>query len=139
MTPRLLYQDYALSLTTYFSERSHTEHEKSDIYQSLGTSDFSAQLSDTKSFGRIPVDQILEETVKRLSQTGRGTKRFSLKPGFVSRYYITAENESTYFSGLKKDTFGFQQNAFSHKGLGQCRILKDEQQIFSIVDLFKSN
>ena len=51
---------------------------------------FSVQLSKENAFGRVPVDQSLEETVNKDTQTPGGTKGFSLKPGAVQRYYLTA-------------------------------------------------
>ena len=56
---------------------------------------FSVQLSSTNPFGRIAVDQTTEETVNKDTQTAGGTCGFSLKPGTVSRYYLTAEYRAT--------------------------------------------
>ena len=48
------------------------------------------QLGRQNPFGRIPVDQTIEETVNKDTQTPGGTKGFSLKPAALSRYYLTA-------------------------------------------------
>ena len=67
------------------------EHEKPDLYMFLCEGGFSAQLSATNTFNRVQIDEILEETVNRDTQTAGGTKGFSLNPAAVSRYYLTAE------------------------------------------------
>lgn len=130
--------NYARSLTAYYSEMSHIEHEKPDLYLFLREGGFSAQLSATNTFGRVPIDQTLEETVNRDTQTAGGTKGFSLNPSAVSRFYLTAEYKSTYLSILKH-SLGLQQSSGSHKDLGQSRIAKDEEHITSIVDLLDSS
>ena len=44
----------------------------------------SVQLGSNNPFGRIPVDQTIEETVNKDSQTPGGTEGFSLKPGLCA-------------------------------------------------------
>ena len=63
---------------------------------------FSVQLSNENTFGRIPVDQTLEETVNRDTQTPGGTKGFSLKPGAVQRYYLTAEFRTLFLRSFRE-------------------------------------
>lgn len=130
--------NYARSLTAYYSEMSHIEHEKPDLYMFLCEGGFSAQLSATNTFNRVQIDEILEETVNRDTQTAGGTKGFSLNPAAVSRYYLTAEYKSSYLSILKS-SLGLQQTDCPHKDLGQSRIAKDEEHITSIVDLLDSS
>lgn len=57
---------------------------------------FSVQLGSANPFGHIPVDQAIEETVNKDTQTAGGTKGFSLKSGVVTRYYLTAEYRRMY-------------------------------------------
>ena len=62
-----------------------------DAHEYLMQGGFSLQLGVKNPFGRIPVDQTIEETVNKDIQTPGGTKGFSLNPGTVSRYYLTSE------------------------------------------------
>ena len=39
---------------------------------------FSVQMSPDNAFGRIPVDQTIEETINKDTQTAEGTRGFSL-------------------------------------------------------------
>ena len=61
------------------------------VHEYLKEGGFSVQLGSKNPFGRIPVDQAIEETVNKDTQTAGGTKGFSLKPAALQRYYLTAE------------------------------------------------
>ena len=58
--------------------------EHPEVHSQFMEGKFSVQFGTTNPFGRIPVDQTLEETVNKDTQTPGGTKGFSLKPGAVS-------------------------------------------------------
>ena len=94
---------------------------------------FSVQIGSSNSFGRIPVD----ETVNKDTQTHGGTNGFNLKPGAVSRYYITAEYRSTYFRQLKESVNITDPNS-RHADLRQSRISRDEADIQSLIDMLKN-
>ena len=49
------------------------------------------QLSNANPFGKIKLDQAIEETIKKDTHTAGETKRFSLKASAVAKYYITSE------------------------------------------------
>ena len=76
-------------MSAYYSDMTRLPDEHPEVNEFMRNGGFSVQLSKDNTFGRIPVDQILEETVN--TQTPGGTKGFSLKPGAVQRYYLTAE------------------------------------------------
>ena len=65
-----------------------------DVHLQLKNGGFSVPLGRQNPFGNIPVDQTIEETVNKDTQTPGGTKGFSLKPAALSRYYLTAEYRS---------------------------------------------
>ena len=50
---------------------------------------FSCQIGNKNTFGRIPMDQAIKETINKDTQTGGGTKGFSTKTNAVTKYYIT--------------------------------------------------
>ena len=85
------------------------------------------QLGSQNPFGRIPVDQAVEETVNRDTQTPGGTKVFSLKPNAVHRYYQTAEYRSSYLRQLR-ETLGLGRRQFTHPDLRQSRVRRDERR-----------
>ncbi|KAJ8398216.1 hypothetical protein AAFF_G00430600 [Aldrovandia affinis] len=89
-------------------------------------------------FGRIPVDQTIEETVNRDTQTAGGTKGFSLKRAAVERYYLTCEYRSNYLKQLRR-MVGCGMSHFSHPDLQMSRITRDEADVQSIVKLLEDN
>ena len=66
------------------------------------------------------------------------TKRFSLKPGAVSRYYLTAEYVAVYLRTLR-DMIGQGSSKLSHHDTYGPRIRKDEADIESLIDLMENN
>ncbi len=55
---------------------SNLPSEHPDVHEYLEAGGFSVQLGSKNPFGRIPVDQTVEETVNRDTQTAGGTKGF---------------------------------------------------------------
>uniref|UniRef100_H3B9B3 Uncharacterized protein n=1 Tax=Latimeria chalumnae TaxID=7897 RepID=H3B9B3_LATCH len=93
---------------------------------------------DHNTFRRIPVDQAIEETVNKDTQTAGGTKGFSLKPAAVSKYYLTAEYGSTCLKQLH-DMIELQSPGLSYADLEPSCIQKDEADVQSLVDLLENN
>ncbi|KAJ8415585.1 hypothetical protein AAFF_G00425650 [Aldrovandia affinis] len=67
-----------------------------EVHQQFMHGGFSVQLGSQNPYGRIPVDQTIEETVNRDTQTAGGTKGFSLKQAAVEMYYLTSGYRSNY-------------------------------------------
>ena len=108
-----------------------------DVYVQLENGGCSVQLGRQNSFGRIPVDQTIEETVNKDTQTPGGAKGFSLKPAALSCYYLRAEHRSTCLKQLR-DLTDIKPPGVSHHDLESSRIRKDEQAVQSLVDLTES-
>ena len=94
---------------------------------------FSVQCGSNNPFGRIPVDQTIEETTNRGAQTPGGTKGFSLKPGAV-----TAKYRMVYLRTLR-DMIGQYSSKPSHPDTQGPRIRTTEADIKSLVDLVEYN
>ena len=62
---------------------------------------FSVQLSNSKTFRSIPVEQTTEVTVNRDTETPGGTTRLRLKSGAVKRYYVTSEHRSAFLGQMR--------------------------------------
>ena len=78
--------NYARYLSVYHAQMTRLEEEHPDIYHHMMEGGFSVQQSASNPFGRVPVDQTLEETVNKDTQTA-DTKGFSLKSSTLSKYY----------------------------------------------------
>ena len=83
------------------------------------------------------MDQTIEVTVNKDTQTAGGTTKFSLNQSAVKRYYITAEHRSGFLRKLR-DMTGSDKSDVSHGELRKPRIMKDEQAVESVVTLFES-
>ena len=95
--PRMFAYDrlnYAKYLPVYYNQMLNLPMEHPEVYEHLKNGGMSVQLGAANTFGRIPVDQAIEETANKDTQTAGGTKGFSLNPGAVSKYYLTAEYRS---------------------------------------------
>ena len=99
---------------------------------------FSVHIGSQNPFGRIPVDQTIEETVNRDTQTAGGTKGFSLNRAAVERYYLTSEYRSMYLRQLRQ-MVGRGMSHLSHPGMHMPRITRDEADVQSIVKLLEDD
>ena len=97
------------------------------MYEAFGAGQFSVQLSCFNPFGRIPVDQTTEVTVNKDTQTPGGTSRFSLKPGAVQQYYITAEHRSAFLGQIRNIVQG-KKSKLQHADLHVTRKTRMRKQ-----------
>ncbi len=114
-------QNYARYLSVYHAQMTRLPQTHQRTYQQLHDGGFSVQRSTCNTFGRIPVDQTVEETVNRDTQTAGGTKGFSLKPSAVSKYYLTAEYRCQSLKQLRS-IIDIDEHGLSHVDLGPSRI-----------------
>ena len=92
--------NYARFLSAYFAQMANLPETSTDVHRAFQQGQFSVQKSSNNPFGRIPVDQTIEVTVNKDTQTPGGTSGFSLKAGAIKRYYITAEYRSEFLGHL---------------------------------------
>ena len=74
--------NYARFLPYYYAVMSRLPIDRPEVHAHFMQGGFSVQLGSRNPFGRIPVDQTIKQTVNK--DTG-----FSLKPGAVTKYYLT--------------------------------------------------
>jgi hypothetical protein len=129
--------NYARYLPVYYSQMMVLEDTAPQTYRYFMSGGFSVQKGGSNPFGRLAVDQTLEETVNKDTQTSGGTKGFSLKPGTVSRYYLTAEHRAEALRRLR-DMIALQKPKFDHADLHNTRIQRDEKDVKAIVELLDS-
>lgn len=129
--------NYARYLPVYYAQMSALSETHPEVYEAFRDGCFSVQMSSTNPFGRLPVDQALEVTVNRDTQTPGGTTRFSLKSGAVKRYYITSEHRSA-FLGQLRDMVHENKSDAVHYDLQHPRSEKDEEAVLGIVSAIES-
>ena len=130
--------NYARYLPAYYAEMKSLETHNQDIHNYLTAGGFTVQLGADNPFGRIPVDQTIEETINKDTQTAGGTKGFSLKAGTISRYYLTAEYRSSFLRYLRQ-MLSLDDSGISHGDLTQPRIQKDEADVEAIMDMLETS
>ena len=103
---------------------SNLQSEHPNVHHYSEAGGFSVLLGSENPFGKVPVDQTVEETVNGDTQTAGVIKGFSLNAAALSRYYLTAEYQSSYLRMLK-DELDIDRSNSLHKDLQRTRIPKD--------------
>ncbi|KAJ8890987.1 hypothetical protein PR048_010496 [Dryococelus australis] len=85
----------------------------------------------------IPIDQAIEGTANKDTQTPGGTRGFSLRKEAVLRYYINAEYRASGFRSLL-GILSLAQEQLSHPDLQATSIKKDEDDVSSLIDMLQS-
>ncbi|KAL8572154.1 hypothetical protein ACOMHN_057829 [Nucella lapillus] len=120
--------NYARYLPAYYAQMTNLAASQPEIYKAFKDGNVSVQLTESNPFGRIPVDQTTEVTVNRDTQTVGGTTKFSLKPGAVSKYYLTAEYRSAFLTKLR-NMVQHNRRGTDHPDLQKSRLQKDEELV----------
>ena len=84
-----------------FEEHDQLINILSQINQCLEKGGLSVQLGSGNKFGRIPMDQAIEETANRETKAPGGTKGFSARTSVVARYYLTPKYIRAYVSDMR--------------------------------------
>ena len=127
--------NYARYLPTYLTNMYSLKDKHLEVYNIFCNGRFSVQLADQNPFGLIPVDQTIEMTLNKDTQTAGGTTKFSKKSGAVSRFYLTAEYRSGFLANLR-DITNTSRSSLKHSDLQKTIIEKDENNVSTIVELF---
>ena len=93
--------NYARYMSPYCARMTNLPEKNPRVYESFNAGQFSVQMSKNNPFGRIPVDRATKVTVNKDTQTPGCTARFSLKSGFIKRYYITSKYCRAFLGQLR--------------------------------------
>ena len=113
MIPRCFVYDkanYARLMSYYYATMSRLPIDHQEVHQQYMQGGSSVQLGSQNPFGRITLDQTIEETVNRGTQTAVGAKGFSLNRAAVERYYLTSEYRSVYLRQLIKNGWTWNES-----------------------------
>ena len=84
------------------------------------------------------MDQTIEETINKDTQTPSGTMGFSLKHDAVQKYYLNAEYRSIFLRQLR-EMVGLGGLKLDHPDLQPTRIIKDEAGVQAVASLMDNS
>ena len=119
----------------YYSEMTRLVSDYPSVHKHLSEGGFSVQMG-INPFGKLPVDQTLEETVNKDTQCPGGTKGFSLNAGATAKYYLTAEYRSAALGPLRS-LINNNNTRIRHADLDEARIKRDEEDVTSICGILE--
>mgnify|MGYP001552076738 CR=1 FL=1 len=128
-------QNYARYLPMYYSDMTRLVSDYPSVHKHLSEGGFSVQMG-INPFGKLPVDQTLEETVNKDTQCPGGTKGFSLNAGATAKYYLTAEYRSAALGQLRS-LINNNNTRIRHADLDEARIKRDEEDVTSICGILE--
>ena len=100
----------------------------------MGIFGFSHQMNNTNTFGRIPIDQAIDETANKDMQTPGGITGYSLIHNAVTRYYIAADYRRSYMHQLR-EMVNMDCKSNGHPDLQRSHKNRDERDIQQILDI----
>ena len=92
--------NYSRYLTVMLGELSSLETDHPDVYQEFMEGNFTVQLSEHCTFGRMEPDKVIEMTINKDTKTPGGTTGFSMKQDAIMRWTLNSSYraESTEMS-----------------------------------------
>ena len=124
--------NYSRYLTVMLAEMISLQTENPGVYQQFMAGNFTAQLSEHSTFGRMEPDKVIEMTINKVTKTPGGTTGFTMKADAIMRWTLNA----SYRAELRKCLYthlNYSQQLYSHKDLTTSRILEDEKDVKSIM------
>ncbi|KAG1651429.1 hypothetical protein GQR58_027101 [Nymphon striatum] len=132
--------NYSRYLPVYYAQMTQLEQTCPDLHTHFLNGGFSVQLRQANPFAKIAIDQTVEETVNKDTQTAGGTKGFSLKQSALTWYYLTAEHRAEALRQLRDlISSGQSREGLNHADLQSSRVKRDENDVKSIVDMLENN
>ena len=86
---------------SYYREMKCLPQTHPGIHNYLQNDGFSCQIGSQNTFGMIPMDQTIEETINKDTQTAGGTKCLSKKQNAVPKYYITVDDRASFVREMR--------------------------------------
>ena len=128
--------NYARYMPVYYAQMTQLVSNHPAVYNHFQAVGFAIQLGSNNPFGKLPADQVIEETVNKDTQTPGGTKGFSLKHSAVSRYCMTAEYRSESLRQLR-NMVRLPNSTFTHTDLHTTRIRKDLTDVQALMAIME--
>ena len=86
--------NYSRYLPVYWRDMVDLPLSHPAAHDLLESGPFTVQRSNGNTFGQVAVDMTIEQTLNRKTKTRGGIVGFSLKPGVVERWFVTAHDRA---------------------------------------------
>lgn len=137
---------YARWLSVYWWEMVRLPKTHPEAHALLASGEFCVQRSTDGSASQVAIDQCIEQTMNRDSKTRGGIVGYSLHPGAVQRWIVTAHERASIAGAchdLAKARSSYNSSSSQrrddcqpkHKDNTPTRIARDEADICKLVDI----
>ena len=126
--------NYARYLTPFLGEMLNLEVDHPEIYNALVEGNFSVQLSDGNTFGRLEADKFIETTINQDTKTPGGTTGFSTNSNAINRWALN----TSYGANLRCCFYkhlGYVDTKHKHHDLSASRMERDEKDVQSLIEV----
>ena len=138
--------NYSRYLTAYWWEMIRLPFTHPAAHEQLVHGEFGVQRYRSSSFAQVAVDQCIEQTINRDTKTSGGIVGFSLKPGAVQRWIVTAHERASVagacaqLSEAKSSQHTDLQEAtvHRHKESSTSTIQRDETDVLKLINVVES-
>ena len=96
--------NYARYMTIYWNQMHNLRTSHPNAYDELCHGEFAVQQSPGSTFAQVPVDQVIEQSFNYDTKVKGGIVGFSMKPGAVHHWLVTASGYAAIAQLLRQIT-----------------------------------
>ena len=131
-------QNYLRYGAFYYCTMRRVKETHPQIYQQMMNGQFAVQLSDRNSFGKIPEDQTIEETINKHSKIPGGIVGKSRNISAVEQWIETTADRSQITENIKNMVGLGPERTWTHKEGSKTRVKTDEKDVRSVIEVVRS-
>ncbi len=126
--------NYARYLTPFLGEMLNLEVDHPEIYHAFVQGNFSVQLNEDNTFGRMEADKVIETTINKDTKTPGGTTGFSTNSNAINRWALNASYRVKLRCCFHRH-LGYGNIQHKHHDFSVTRIKRDEKDVQSLIDV----
>ena len=130
--------NYCRYLSAYWCEMVILPSTHPDAYSQMERGEFAVQRSRQSPFAQVPVDQALEQTINRDTKVNGGIIGFSLHPGAVQRWMLTAHLRAALTESCKDLAGMLTDSSVVHKSLRQAAVSTSHKLVENVSTVLQS-
>ena len=124
--------NYARYLTPFLGETLNLQVEHPEVYNAFVQGNFSVQLNEENTFGRMEADKDMETTINKDTKTPGGTTGFSTNSNAINRWALNASCRVKLRRCFYRH-LGYANTQQKHHDLSVSRINRDETDAQSLM------